>query len=188
MLKLIEALKRVDRSKSNEAYVSVEVLCNAVDIETDFMWEMDRHEEFERRIKGYWLIHWLCSDTWVGLRALYFDGELAGVIEQTARKNDEIINFLSVDVTQKIRDFLLSAKSAQAVNLLNPDEEILETYCVTYGSQILAKQGFYKGTPVSFVQDCENWHKIMVRDTAGKLYKIDVEDYDIPLHLTPNND
>lgn len=185
-MKLIDALKNVDRSPQNKAWVDLDILTSAIHIEGFY----DMPREFEERVQSYWLIKWLCTDTWVGLQAIYFDGELIGATWQASRKGDQTIKFTCADCARKLRDYILGA--AIEFPLIDPSEEIDNTYGVEYGSQLLVDTGLYNNQPVRIVRESivrnyntpvEEWSKIVVRNAQNEEFKIDLVDFEIPLHV-----
>jgi len=187
MLKLLDALARVDRSQGS-SWVDFEPLQQALRI-TDYP---NIPTDYETRVQSYWLIKWMCTDTWVGLRAIYFDNQLAGMIWQDARKNDPEVKFISHDRAHLLRKYLMSAVPEPEFAIIPETEEISDTYHVTYGSELLVDQGIYNEQPVTvnkssivhgYDGDPDSWSKIKVRSTNSEEVEIDLEDFHIPLHL-----
>lgn len=186
-LKLLDALSKVDRSQPAQ-YVDSFELVDALSIDSYGAIPV----AFEERVTSYWLIKWLCTDTWVGLRALYFDDELVGQIWQDARKSSAVITFVSIASAERLRDYLLTANPESKYPLINPAEELEDTYGVAYSSQLLVTSGLYQNKPVTVVEDSiirghsgsiDAWSKIRVRTVNGEEIKISLEDFDIPLHM-----
>lgn len=187
-MKLIDALKLVDRSEQNEGSLEWFHFIESLSINV-----YNVPNDFYERVKTYWVMKWLCTDTWVGLQAIYLDGELVGMIWQPARKGEVDFQFVSAEVARKIRDYILSANPVTEFSLINMDEDISGTYNVAYGSQLLVTAGLYNGKPVTVINESivrghkepvDEWSRIMVRDEAGNEFKIDLEDFHIPINIT----
>lgn len=56
---------------------------------------------------------WMCTDTWVGLSIIYFKGDAVGIISQSARKNDQIIEWFD---RQYYHDFIAFVQSVSKGN------------------------------------------------------------------------
>lgn len=188
-LKLLNALANVDRSQPSQ-YVDSSELGAALSI--DFYCGIP--VAYEERVKSYWLIKWRCTDTWVGLQALFFDDELMGRIWQDARKSPVSIAFVSNESAHRLRDYMLTASPDNQYSLINPTDELDDTYGVEYGSQLLVDSGLYQGQPVTVVRESivrghrghvDEWSNIRVRTANGEEIKISLDDFDIPLHMIP---
>jgi hypothetical protein len=59
------------------------------------------YREFDRRFNKRWIHSWICTDTEVGIAVIVLDGEPVAISEQSARKEDETIRFLSLDARTK---------------------------------------------------------------------------------------
>lgn len=148
-MKLLEALKNVDQSEDNSQWVDVEELCRALGIDS---WLAERPEDADTRLKRFWLKKWYCSDTWVGITAIFFDGELVGMTEQVARKADMDFTWVNRESADKVWDYL-RPKLSKVDGYISTTDEIPETDNVNYVSQILIDDGFYEGMPCTVVRD-----------------------------------
>ena len=107
--------------------------------------------EFDKRIKCVFLRPHYCTDSWVGIRAYFLDGEFVAISTQIGRKYDETFKFRSQESALKVRDYILSLipKKELDINILSElDEEIEDYYSVDYAGQILHKSGIYNGEKV----------------------------------------
>lgn len=180
MIKLIDALRNVD--KSDPSWVNMEGLAEALGVNYDY--DQDHGDRF----KAYYLIKWYCTDTWVGVQAIFLDDELVAMSKQTARKESEQISFVSAEAADKVRE-LIYAK--QYVDLVESDMEVGPFYTVQFGSQLLTKEGFYNGKPVTVVRTWEGysgremdmWRTVRVNDGDNE-FNIPVNEFNIPIHLT----
>ena len=80
-----------------------------------FSLELDYHELWNRweetnterkRLQGYWMDKWLCTDTHVGEMAYFLDDVLVFTCEQTARKSDAHIYFVDQEAYEKVKEFM----------------------------------------------------------------------------------
>jgi hypothetical protein len=180
-MKLIDALLNVDKSQSD--YVNDEDLFESFGI--PYHWDSNVADQ----LKAYYVIRWCCTDTWVGLRAIYLDDELVGMSTQSARKSNESFKWLSKEAANKVRQ-LIQPDPAEP-DLIDLDEEIQPFYTVAYSSQIIDDEGFYQGRPVKVVRKnnrLDRYAETSVLVTDGQdEFDILTVDFKIPLRtkLTP---
>lgn len=192
-MKLSELIHKVDRSDRNSSSADIDEFSRAVDLPAYIGW----HEEFDKRVKGYFLIRWYCTDTWVGYRVYFMDGEPIATSSQTGRKSDEEIKFVSLEAAQKVKDFIKSLEGEEEFlpTLANMDEEVTElTYTVSFSSQLLVEEGFFDGQPVKVKRTCRGYgnspedmglkmDELDVVLPNGELKRIKCSDFIIPMHL-----
>jgi hypothetical protein len=191
-MKLIDALKNVDQSENNKSWIEISEFAEALHIEYWGSSTPEFYADFENRIKAYWLMKWYCTDTVVGMRAVFFDGELIAMTWQTGRKSDQDVEFVSVEAAKKLREYILSSRPESEFTLFNHDEDIGETYSVNYTSEVMSDVGSVGGKPVTYVRypnkrkdpnDFESWSKMTVRDAEGNELEIETNRFEIPLYV-----
>lgn len=171
-MKLIDALRNVDRRDDNSTWVDMEDIYNALGIDP---WQCERPADADNRIKEYWLVKWNCTDTWVGTTAIFFDGELVCMTKQGARKSSKDYTFLSQEAAEKVWEYLKPNKP-KGDGFINPDEEIGEHYSVAYVSQVLQDEGFYEGMPATICRD-----ELYLRNRRS--YNVDSDGQDITIQF-----
>lgn len=184
-MKLIDAMKNVDKSNP-ERWLPFEDLCNEFGLYGGF----EEPADIDQRLIGYDLVTWICTDTHVGLTVVYFDGEPAATIWQSSRKGDKDWKFVSAEIAKKIYDWIVKSKEIK-FNLIDPDEEIGDTFTVNYGCQIVIKDGLYEGRQVKVTQTFDGyskeqmklWKTIVVQEADGTHRTISVDDFHIPFKL-----
>ena len=92
-MKLKEVIEKIDKSKANEHWVDLQKIASEVGI-NDYVYDS------EERIKSYFYISWLCTDTHVGAKIYFLDDEAVCVSYQSARKA-EIYNSLPVEIVER---------------------------------------------------------------------------------------
>lgn len=103
-MKFIDMLKNVRKDDTNKHYLKAYSLCSVVDLSPSSYIDLDEQD----RLQAFWLKTWMCTDTMVGVAAIFLDGELVGCTNQTARKNDYEIFFINRECAIKIRDYMLT--------------------------------------------------------------------------------
>ena len=102
-VKLIDALRNVDRLENNLAsrfslHTFVEFF--------NYNYTDQDDEKFETRVKLYWVFSHYCTDTIVGLEAIYMDNVLIGYRYLAHRKSSTEHKFLSKELMEQLRTFV----------------------------------------------------------------------------------
>lgn len=181
-MKIIDAIPLVDKSDDNRSYPDHYELCESLNLG----W-CERPEDFYQLVKGYWLIQWYCTDTYVGLEVIFFDDTPVAVTWQNARKSKKEFYFLSDDKLSVLRNYLFKIPDFTMTDSKFFQEEIGDHYNVAYNGQLVDKKGTYKGEPVTFVREYNRKNiiddKIVVKTYNGVELRIPVSQFDIPFHL-----
>lgn len=149
-MKLIDAIRLVERPENPgpwECSVDIEAMCQALDIPE--VW--DHHDKVDERIREYPIATWYCTDTQVGLFAIWFDGRPVASAFQQARKADKHIQWVSEEDANEVRAFFMTLLSKPNFHLLDPEEDIGADMRVAYVGEPLTDDGFYQGRPVKIL-------------------------------------
>ena len=125
---------------------------------------------------------------WVGMTIVYFDDKPIATTWQMARKCDTTWKFLSQEAADNLYKYIVSSR-VKTWPLIDQKEDIGDFYTVNYDSQLLVKEGLYKGKPVTVFTTYENhrdykfWSIIVVKDEEGVEHTINLKDFHIPFHL-----
>jgi len=140
---------------------------------------------------------WCCTDTWVGLYVIYYNGEPVATSNQTARKSDVEIEWFSKEAAHKVRDALLALVRAEEpednFKIVNLNEEIGEpSYQLNFSSQVIHDDAIYQGRPVKIVKtfqgyDSKTWHLVVIRDGENDI-TVNLKDVHFPVKLLPKTD
>ncbi len=150
-MKLKDAMHLVSKEKENTTEADVDDFAKAVNVDDYIGWS----EKWNERVKGYWLVRWLCTDTWVGRRVYFFDDELIATSYQSTRKNGEHIEFLSNESAEKVRAFIFELQGEEekpAYDLVDSEEEIEEFYHFNLTDYFLEDTGFVEDRPIKIIQ------------------------------------
>lgn len=150
-LKLSEIIKKIDFSnRSIESDIAWEDLAETLSIH---QWPLYFEQE---RLKSYFIEKWYCTDSYVGKRVYFLDGEFIALSYQNGRKDNESFYFKNLEVAKKVKAYILqlieTEESDMPLEILNPDRELPEYHKVSYNSQILHKSAYFKGEKVSVVK------------------------------------
>lgn len=155
-MRTIEAARRV--TKTDENCDDIPKLERALDelfgteldsyVESWSKWNEENKER--QRLKGYWIVRWLCTDTHVGEMAYFLDDELVFTCEQSARKNDASIYFVDQAAYEKVKAFIDFFR--QPATFLSPDfiedQETPEIQTFQWADSCMHKWGTYQGRKV----------------------------------------
>lgn len=179
-MKLIDALKKVIKSQENESclYSSLCELANCYSI---------NYCEFNTRLKSYWITTWRCTDTWVGISAIYLDNELVGYSTQFARKSDVNIKFISKELANKTISFIKSLEENNYAIEENIEQEIDDFYNVEYANQLIESNGFYESRKCKFIKTKQtgiiSTDIDVLFEDCGVIHTIDVKDFKYKLRI-----
>lgn len=134
-------------------------------IQDDIAWddlasdlELDKYGLYfeQERLKAYFIEKWYCTDSFVGLRAYFFDGKFVALSYQGGRKSDEQFQFTSIEDAQILKDYIKSligeSEEKLRVGVLDMEHEYDEFYHIEYNSQILHKSAYYNGEKVQIIK------------------------------------
>ncbi len=138
-MKLHDLLSRIDTTKENEIenyeYVTeIEQLFEALLSYSMYSYDIGALvvNDNDRRLKCYWIKTWICTDTRVGWKAHYLDGELVCTSYQSGRKYDKQFSYISHETRLKLIKYLyelyLLTVDKDSDEIINMDEEVPDNY------------------------------------------------------------
>lgn len=150
-MKIIDAIQKVIKTEENSSHADIDTFSQAVDLDIYIGW----NEEWDKRVKGYWLIRWLCTDTFVGRRVYFFDEKPFAVSNQSARKNPEVIQFLDNDSANAIREFILNldGKDKPEFDIIDGQEDLEDFYNFDLTDYFIERNAFVDGLPVEIIKN-----------------------------------
>lgn len=122
MTTLRELIAKIDLNAEYNDWADKEMFSGALGLNC---WGYDNI--FDKAVKRYWLNSWVCTDTRVGTAAYFLNNELVAVSHQQARKSDCVVQFVSNEAANKMREFILSLEDNPQATLCNLDQEIICT-------------------------------------------------------------
>jgi hypothetical protein len=146
-------IENVDKSDQNASYVDFQEVAQELDVHFD-----DWLQEDDHNIREYWLTVWCCTDTWVGTSVLCMDGKPVALCQQSARKSDKHYRWLSQELANEVRSYVLSLKEDEELEsyVLSDAEldfDMGDGYHVHYGEQIINRGDCkYNGQNVEIVR------------------------------------
>jgi hypothetical protein len=172
MTTILKIIESIDLSKHGET------LDGSADLPSVF--GIQEYVEFDGRIKAVFVRPHYCTDSWVGVRAYFLDGEFVALCTQVGRKWDEEFEFVSVEAGNKVKDYIFSLLKKPEYEIkiaANLNEPIDDFYSVNYAEQILHKSGIYNGEKVrikrSAARDWKDVHSVIIIGADGKEKKVD---------------
>ena len=144
----------------------------------------------DNRLMQYAISEWTCTDTSVGLYAVYLDKEPIAAFYKGYRKDRGQWRFISQQCYDKFRQFMLQWLDNASNNFVmigGAEEEIGDTYQVVYAEQLQhVKQVIYKGQPADVVKCLSGFLHTgtMVRiRQSGRVLDVDVKHLHVPFRV-----
>jgi len=81
-----------------------------------------KYRSVEQRLKQAWIVSRVCTDTLVGVCAVYLYGEFAAIVYRKSRKDDVYVCYASVKMRDALRDFFLSCMEDEIFDMSHLDE------------------------------------------------------------------
>lgn len=99
------------------------------------------------RLTSYYIGDWYCTDSRVGYKVYFFDNKPVAVSSQTGRKCDENIEWLSKDLYNLVKEYVISflVTEEYTIFLANLEDEIHDYYKINYHSQLFE---YHKDIPL----------------------------------------
>jgi hypothetical protein len=157
----------------------------------------DLYYSDDERLKCYFIKKWYCTDSYVGMRAYFLDGNLVAISSQIGRKMDEEFHFMSDEYAKIVKTYLQSLvepiediKNYDIINENSLDEEIPETFKIQYNTQILHKTALLNGERVEIIKSRYSWddkenyfHTIKIKKYDGTTIEIDCRELDFEYNV-----
>ena len=152
-MKFPELLSKLDKSPGNEDWVCVSSLCRELNIDEDSFYN---HDRVRVHFAAYWIATWQCTDTQVGVSALFMNGLFVATLTQSARKSDIVYEWASVATYNRVHEFMLS--------LIEPDTQYVK---------VLDMSGEYDGYKLRYTEQVfqKEWDCATYRGLAFKVIK-----------------
>lgn len=189
-MKLIDALRKVVKTKENTDDPDIDKFCSVAGISSYDV----SYTEFTKHLKAYWLRCWLCTDTYVGIQAIYLDDELVAYTEQTARKNPYDVFFIGKAEADKTINFIRSIMESDDNNIASPEDldgELQTTFNDFYDLRREDYNGFYQNRPVTVIDTFKSvndqHYRDMIRfkfDDTQEIGTCKISEYSFPLRVT----
>ena len=111
----------------------------------------------DERLTSYFIKVHYCTDSRVGLKAYFLDGEFVAISNRFGKKCNEEFEFVSKEAADNVHKYLLSLIEPDEYNVdiitdLCLDEEMSDTYKIKYNTQILHEKALYEGESVDIIK------------------------------------
>lgn len=178
-MKIKELFEKVDKSEEIDGTPNYEYLCTELNL--------DCHWFEENRIKSYFYMKWLCTDTWVGGKVHFFDDKPMALSFQEGRKCSTKFWWVSKEIREEVKKYLkeliekMNKEEPDNFSSIDLDEEVGSTYHLSYACQILEKRAIYNGKEVELVVKREKSKLLGTEEVVyiienGKEIKVDVKE------------
>lgn len=181
-MKIKEIFENIIKNNRTKDWINLDDV--ASDLGLSDIWDIYVSEEDEK-IKSYFFGNWICTDSYVGWKAYFFNDEPMAISYQSDRKSDEQFRYVSEDMANKVKDYLLTLRKDNGINfeLLDMEEDLGAGYSICYNSQVLDWSNMYhNGVKVELVETCKSEsgydisQKIRIRYENLEEYEVDIRD------------
>ena len=120
-----ELLENFNKTDSSD-WASFDGLYEELDFHESHYYDYKISEKVYDRIKKYWQVSWICTDTKVGHSVYTFDDVPFAISSKRYRKSDEKFQFVSYDAANSVRNFLLSLvdPDMRGIKLIDMNSEV----------------------------------------------------------------
>ena len=179
-MNLAEIIEKLDKSHPYQVDVYDEDLVSELQIANEYGW----YEQ--EKLVFYTVSNWYCTDSEVGLRAYFFENVFVAMSNQTGRKCSEEFEWVSFELFQKVREYVLAFhnRKVHAPLILDLEKEMGNGYRIDFTGQLFQphkENCFYQDEPTKIVEiikkqkyDCIN-KDVMIKH-KGKNKVVSVED------------
>ncbi len=187
-MNLSEILAKIDISKSKDKWIDIETIGEDLNLDHNQLYDID--QEKNEFLRSTFIKEWMCTDTLVGVQAVFFKGEFVCLLKQDCRKCDKVVlGWTSQEKADLVREYLLSLieePDIAGVDIIDMDTDLGTGFSVNYVSQLIQKEGFYKDELVKIkekprrINSESNFHRIKIAFKDGREEWIDVRDLLLP--------
>lgn len=185
-MKLVDIAYKIDKSENNEDCINTDALSSEFEINFPLVINPNR-------IKVYWIGNWYCTDTWVGYRMYFFDGEPVAVSEQIGRKCIEDFKWFSEEAAYKVRDYLISLMDKDEephIKTIDINEDVGDSYKISYNEELLEQnKPYYQGNPVEILEKIKEepdygiGQELKIKLSDGYKKIVDIRDLDFKFYI-----
>lgn len=143
-MKMKEAFDRVIKEDSNREYIDLEII--GEELEVYDLWRLD-YDWKELDIKSYYLGNWYWTDQYVGYQLYFLNDKPLAFSFKGARKSEEKFEFVSKEIAEEARDYILSflREEELTIDFCDMEEEIGIGYHINYNSNVMDWSNIYYG-------------------------------------------
>jgi hypothetical protein len=149
-MKIKDLINNIDKKQVSSVYVGEMASLMGIN-------DIWHYEECD--ITSYYLGDWLCTDTKVGWRVFFYKDVPVAISSQSARKSDENIEWVSKELYEEVRNYILSFQEFdEEIMLLDLEEEMGETYKIHFNGQLFKhhyKLAYYNGENVEILEELD---------------------------------
>ena len=135
------------------------------------------------RLRHNHISRWMCTDTPVGLDAVFLDGELIAITHQPYRKSNKEWQFVDEKSALMLKNYLLSLTPEEPMSFATLSDEALskdmgEGYHLSFEGQQMCNHAIYEGDKVELLRKPINYHntkEVEIVLASGEHKMVDIE-------------
>lgn len=184
-MKIIDIANKIDKSEKNEDWIDVTDIGNELGIDIPYV--------EQSKLKCYWVGNWFCTDTYVGYRMYFLEGEPVAFSVQNGRKSDENFHWFSNNLALQVRDYLLTLiiekNDKLIVETCDINDDIDGSFKIDYNSQIInSNRVKLKNEKVEIVERIFNEPfgidtELKIRLSSGEEKNVNIRELDFGYHI-----
>lgn len=187
-MNLKDIISNIDISKNEDKWIDIKTIGDDLSLNYNQINDIDHNKnEF---LRSTFIKQWLCSDTMVGVQAVFFKNEFVCLLKQDCRKCDkDVIGWVSQEKADIVREYLLSLVEEDDIpgsDILDMKEDFGAGYSLVFVGQIVKKDVFYNDEAVTIIENPRimnsktNFHRVRISYKNNEKEWVDVRDLIIP--------
>lgn len=195
---LQQIANNLDKSDNNNAQVDYFDFEELFEL-NNLHWDKDNIESFKKRVQGYWIDTYYCTDTIVGTIAYYFDGKFIAISSQPFRKSDKEFSFISRKDLEEFYNYVKTFEETEDkfrhIDIFGVNELVTTTYNLQFNGELIPSnhldRAYYQGTkilsmsqvPVEKGEIASINKKMNIQLIDGTEKQIEIKDIDFKIHI-----
>lgn len=188
-MKLIDIANRIDKSKSNEAYIDTS------NFNDEFQCDFDYIDESRMdKLKAYWIGSWYCTDSCVGYRMYFLNDKPVAFSAQIGRKYNEEFEWFSKELALEVRNYLISLIPIEGFHfsICDINKEVGDTYKIDFNDNLLTEnknRTILNGKPIEILERIRETHDygmdtlLRIKLQNGEEKIVDIREIDFKFYL-----
>lgn len=150
-MKIIDIANKIDKSPKNESDINFSELGYIFKLNLNCFWAESE------RLKCYWVVFWMCTDTEVGYKLYFLDDKPVAFSHQMYRTADENIRFFNNECSNAVKEHLLELMKDEEdvlnIEYCDINEDVGDDILIRYNGQVMDwSKATLNSEPIKFVE------------------------------------